>query len=416
MNTNRLIITSNHIETINMIDIQENIFVDKKYAYKIFSYGNTLWANEAFVFTVLDKNPHVNIIQPISINLGVKHPCICMDLYQCDVSDIIPVMYMYAKNFLLDMTSALLHLHNNAIIHRDFKLENILTNKDGKFVLCDMSQARYMFHNYDMLKVVTTYTYRAPEVYKCAYGACDSYDAKIDVWSFGICFLAILVGREPGQIFYSKLNERKACTLATSPEFRKKLDKVLREIKKRGYEHYNFYKEIIINTLEQDPAARWSSTKLFEHVHAFYRIKFSVEEKAINSTSKIENTNDNLNCKGKDEINKLVKNFATYTHIESEDTINSMDTFAQQIADDKIIDIFEEKNKKNTVINEKNIYVELLFFVLICITNDKFYNVENLNRPNFVINKIYYDLFVHLSRSLIKNNMTKMFVTKQTLR
>ena len=114
----------------------------------------------------------------------------------------------YARNNDLDTTkkleimlfcsSGLEHLHDNRIVHRDLKPENILVGRSHKEVkISDFGTARTV----DLLhgKSVTlntlagTMDYMAPELYSLIVdGVQPTYDKSVDLFSLGLCFLALL--------------------------------------------------------------------------------------------------------------------------------------------------------------------------------------------------------------------------------
>ncbi|XP_055496221.1 BMP-2-inducible protein kinase [Leucoraja erinacea] len=101
---------------------------------------------------------------------------------------------------------ARLHQCKTPIIHRDLKVENILLNNDGNFVLCDFGSATHKILNpqvhgvnttEDEIKRYTTLSYRAPEMINL-YGG-NSITTKADIWALGcllykLCFFTLPFG------------------------------------------------------------------------------------------------------------------------------------------------------------------------------------------------------------------------------
>ena len=97
------------------------------------------------------------------------------------------------KTLLLQLTSAVEHLHDNWILHRDLKTSNLLMNNRGQMKVADFGMARYYGDPPPKLtQLVVTLWYRAPEL---LLGA-EKYGAEIDLWSVG-CIFGELLKKEP---------------------------------------------------------------------------------------------------------------------------------------------------------------------------------------------------------------------------
>nr|XP_033819441.1 BMP-2-inducible protein kinase isoform X2 [Geotrypetes seraphini] len=101
---------------------------------------------------------------------------------------------------------ARLHQCKTPIAHRDLKVENILLNDSGNYVLCDFGSATNKFLNpqkdgvnivEDEIKKYTTLSYRAPEMINL-YGG-KLITTKADIWALGcllykLCFFTLPFG------------------------------------------------------------------------------------------------------------------------------------------------------------------------------------------------------------------------------
>ncbi|KAG7214452.1 hypothetical protein INR49_026883 [Caranx melampygus] len=101
---------------------------------------------------------------------------------------------------------ARLHQCKTPIIHRDLKVENILLNDQGNYVLCDFGSATHKVllpHKdgvtavEDEIKKYTTLSYRAPEMINLYAG--KAITTKADIWALGcllykLCFFALPFG------------------------------------------------------------------------------------------------------------------------------------------------------------------------------------------------------------------------------
>lgn len=119
-------------------------------------------------------------------------------------------LYGYIKNqyteqqlavLFYQVFSGLCYLHDNHILHRDLKLENILISeveKDLNFKqnffwikIIDFGTAKIFEKNKSEKTVVGSSYYIAPEVLK------HKYDEKCDTWSVGVILYMLIVGRAP---------------------------------------------------------------------------------------------------------------------------------------------------------------------------------------------------------------------------
>ncbi|KAL7128881.1 hypothetical protein ABFS83_13G023600 [Erythranthe nasuta] len=96
----------------------------------------------------------------------------------------------------------LAYLHNDCvppILHRDFKLSNILLDEDLRPKLADFGLAKALKNEGDqaMSRFVGSYGYIAPE---CAYTT--NVTEKSDVFSFGVVLLELITGKKPNDPFF----------------------------------------------------------------------------------------------------------------------------------------------------------------------------------------------------------------------
>uniref|UniRef100_A0A182Q3K3 Protein kinase domain-containing protein n=1 Tax=Anopheles farauti TaxID=69004 RepID=A0A182Q3K3_9DIPT len=107
-----------------------------------------------------------------------------------------------------DVAEAVARLHQcqTPIIHRDLKVENILQNDQGHFVLCDFGSATARILNpnshgrtmvEEEIQKYTTLSYRAPEMIDLFNG--QDITVKADIWALGcllykVCFFTLPFG------------------------------------------------------------------------------------------------------------------------------------------------------------------------------------------------------------------------------
>ncbi|MEG1848353.1 MAG: Stk1 family PASTA domain-containing Ser/Thr kinase [Lachnospiraceae bacterium] len=82
--------------------------------------------------------------------------------------------------------------HNNHIIHRDIKPQNIIISKEGKVKVTDFGIAKAATSNTITSNVMGSVHYTSPEQARGGYS-----DEKSDIYSLGITFFEMLTGRVP---------------------------------------------------------------------------------------------------------------------------------------------------------------------------------------------------------------------------
>ena len=97
-----------------------------------------------------------------------------------------------ATSIALQVASGLEAAHNNGIIHRDVKPQNIIISLDGKAKIADFGIARAITSNTINSGAVGSVHYSAPEQSRGGYS-----DAKSDIYSLGITMFEMLTGRVP---------------------------------------------------------------------------------------------------------------------------------------------------------------------------------------------------------------------------
>jgi serine/threonine protein kinase len=99
-----------------------------------------------------------------------------------------------ARNYVLQLTRAIMHFHGKGICHRDIKLQNVLLESnaiDAQLKVVDFGNAVRYRGNTPLTKVCGTTYSAAPEVFR------QSYDERCDVWSLGVVAYILLCGRRP---------------------------------------------------------------------------------------------------------------------------------------------------------------------------------------------------------------------------
>ena len=82
--------------------------------------------------------------------------------------------------------------HNNHIIHRDIKPQNVIISKEGKVKVTDFGIAKAATSNTITSNVMGSVHYTSPEQARGGYS-----DEKSDIYSLGITLFEMLTGRVP---------------------------------------------------------------------------------------------------------------------------------------------------------------------------------------------------------------------------
>ena len=162
---------------------------------------------------VLRKVNHPNIVRIITVLFpSERSPIIVTELLHCDLKDYIKnsttkpkVLYSELLDIGLGVGKGLAYLHglDSPIVHRDLACKNILLTVDKHAKIADLGVAKVFSAGKDMsaTAVPGTPLYAAPETYPALagpkVGRPPIYGVKVDIFSFGVVLLVMIVGREP---------------------------------------------------------------------------------------------------------------------------------------------------------------------------------------------------------------------------
>ncbi|XP_074263601.1 serine/threonine-protein kinase PEPKR2-like [Silene latifolia] len=96
-----------------------------------------------------------------------------------------------AANVMKELMLVIKYCHEMGVVHRDIKPENILLTSSGKMKLADFGLAVRVSGGQSLTGVAGSPAYVAPEILS------GSYKEKVDIWSAGILFHALLTGGLP---------------------------------------------------------------------------------------------------------------------------------------------------------------------------------------------------------------------------
>ncbi len=97
-----------------------------------------------------------------------------------------------AVSIAIQVAMGLEAAHNNGIIHRDIKPQNIMISREGKVKVTDFGIAKAATSNTITSNVMGSVHYTSPEQARGGYS-----DAKSDIYSLGITLYEMLTGRVP---------------------------------------------------------------------------------------------------------------------------------------------------------------------------------------------------------------------------
>jgi serine/threonine protein kinase len=97
------------------------------------------------------------------------------------------------KFIMKQLVEAVMYCHQQGIVHRDIKLENILIDHDYKIKLTDFGLCGIKTNSDDIFsQSLGTVRYTAPEML-----AGNGYNESIDIWGIGVVLFTLLTGSYP---------------------------------------------------------------------------------------------------------------------------------------------------------------------------------------------------------------------------
>ncbi|KAI8815588.1 kinase-like domain-containing protein [Fimicolochytrium jonesii] len=141
----------------------------------------------------LQELKHPNVVELIDVyshktNLNLVLEYLDADLEKIIKNKAVTLSAGDIKSWMLMTLRGLHHCHNNFILHRDLKPNNLLLASDGQLKLADFGMARdYGNPHRAMTSMVVTRWYRSPEL---LLGA-KHYGYAIDMWALQVIFRAL---------------------------------------------------------------------------------------------------------------------------------------------------------------------------------------------------------------------------------
>ena len=180
-------------------DLEENRIVAVKLLKKEYLTNEEFvrrFRNESRVISVLD---HPNIVKVYDVNFTGEDQYIVMEY----IDGVTLNQYIHhqgqlrwkdAVHFLRQILQALQHAHDNGVVHRDIKSQNIMLLRDGTIKVMDFGIARFAREDIrsGRNKAIDSVHYISPEQ------ACgEESDAKSDIYSVGVLLYEMLSGSVP---------------------------------------------------------------------------------------------------------------------------------------------------------------------------------------------------------------------------
>lgn len=170
--------------------------------------------------STLGRLRHPNIIKIVGIEMNYKYTALVFQRYRTDLATLLTTMpdaqrrLLIARKVLSQIGDALLHVHDQGIIHRDVKPQNILVDDRFNFILCDFGASRYEVRN--------KYTrmcgaFAAPELNS------SNYTKSVDIYALGKTLECIMNTGTPN---YNDMNTTIQGMTRLNPRDRLRLDDI----------------------------------------------------------------------------------------------------------------------------------------------------------------------------------------------
>lgn len=164
--------------------------------------------------SVLEKLDHKNVVKLLKFEISNSSPPqLITELLDCDLGRRITSLHPFkipfpeAVSITSDVAEGLAYLHerNPPIVHRDLACKNILLTREKQAKIADLGLAKVFPRNEKAMyasPIPGTPVYAAPETFPATHGYANApnqveYDARIDVFSYGVILMAVINGSLP---------------------------------------------------------------------------------------------------------------------------------------------------------------------------------------------------------------------------
>ena len=142
--------------------------------------------NILHLYEVIETPEHVALVTEYASNGSLERR----------TRDGTPLGLPLAASIMVQLVDAIYYLHNTLhVLHRDIKAANVLLDMNNDALLCDFGFCKPQTSSHSVLQTnCGSPVYAAPEVIKR-----EPYSYPADVWSLGVLFYLMVVGRYPFQ-------------------------------------------------------------------------------------------------------------------------------------------------------------------------------------------------------------------------
>lgn len=144
--------------------------------------------------------PHSNVIALLDATTVSDSGCLMLEL--CAQGSLRAIMQKQdlteaqVARAVLDVSSALVHIHRKSVVHRDLRPDNILLGNDFRLKLADFGSSAFIEELQTMSKArltTDTYRYSFPHYQAPEQIAAEFQTTKIDIWGLGCLIYALLL-------------------------------------------------------------------------------------------------------------------------------------------------------------------------------------------------------------------------------